>query len=392
MKKIFFGFIVASAVALLGLTATDNTHLLKAFRVVYLRGNTDATINDFKVQPTRVIKAGKVEPWSKHQLYNTVPLSNEIMELHKKMESLAFLVIKDGELLNEYYFNEGSENHVSGVWSVTKTYTSLLILKAIEDGLIDHIDDPVSKYIPEMNFNQNEPLTLRHLASMSAGLYWNEMDHTPLALITKLNFTGNMEKVMIEEMYAIGEPGEIQHYNSGGTQILGIVLQRVLGDKTISDYLSEKFWQPLGCEYDALFILDSKKHGKEKAFGGLVATARDVSKLGQLILNEGNWKGRQLLSKDDIHLIHHLPYNNTTYTFGLWSGMYEGDRFYYQAGFRGQFCISFPKYNLVITRLGHHTTPKNDLEDVSEDVVAYIQEALRILNEAGLKETVSVDI
>jgi CubicO group peptidase (beta-lactamase class C family) len=384
MKKLLYAIFLLLAVGFSAMLITDTTYLLKAFRTVWMRGNTDATIDDFQVQPTKTIKARQPQPWALHDQYNKVELSKGIQQYHKDKESIAFLIVKDGKLLTEKYFKEGSETHLSGIWSITKTYTSFLILKAVQDGLITSVDDPVKKYIPELNLSQKEPLTLRHLASMSAGMYWEEQSHEPLALITKLNFYGDLEKFTIEDMYATGEPGMIQHYNSGGTQMLGTVLKRVLGKKSITDYLSEKFWQPLGYEHDGLFIIDSKKHENEKAFGGIVSTARNVTKLGQLILNDGVWNGQQILSQADMQLIKNLPYNNKTYTYGLWTGVYQGSRFYYQSGFGGQLCIAFPEHRLVITRLGHKTTPRANLEDVKPDTYKLITEALRIVKESGL--------
>ncbi len=383
MKKLLYAIIIFCVAGLAVVHTTDTTYLFSAFRTVWMRGNTDITIDDYKVQPTKPIKASNPQAWELHHQYNRVALSNSIMKYHQEKESIAFLIIKDGKLLTEKYFNEGSETHLSGIWSITKTYTSFLILKAVEDGLIASLDDPVKKYIPELNLAQKDTLTLRHLASMSAGLYWEEWSHEPFALITKLNFYRDLEKFTIEDMYATGEPGKVQHYNSGGTQILGTVLKRVLGKKTITDYLSEKFWQPLGFEHDGLFILDSKEHGNEKAFGGIVCTARNVSKLGQLILNEGVWDGKQILSESDMQRIKTIPYNNTTYTYGLWTGLYEGSRFYYQSGVKGQLCITFPKYNLVITRLGHKTSPRQNIEDVKPDTYELIAEVLRIVKESG---------
>jgi len=386
MKKVLIPFIVICAVGLLGSLITDKTYLLKALRVTYLRGNIDGTIDDYEVQATQKIKAKNPVPWQLHEKYNQVELSTEILKTHTDLKSIAFLVIKDGKILTEQYFNEGSKEHLSSVWSISKTYTSLLILKAIEDGLISDINDPVTKYIPELKFEQEDTLTLRHLASMSAGLYWDESSHTPFSLITKLNFYSDLEKFTLNDMRATGEPGQVQHYNSGATQILGTVLDRVLKEKSISDYLSEKVWSSLGCEYDGLYILDSKKHGNEKTFGGIVATARDVSRLGQLLLQNGYWNGKQILSEDQMALFTTLPYNNSTYNYGIWTGDYKGHKFYYQLGFLGQFCITVPDLNLVITRLGHEISPTENLgeEDVEPDTYLYIEEAIRIIEESEI--------
>lgn len=368
---------------LLVLYVTDSIYLLKGVRTTYLRGQTGVGINDFQVQATQTIKAQPAAKWQLHKQYNTLPLSDSLLQLHKKYRTTAFLIIKDGKILSEHYFDDGAPDKLSGVWSVTKTYTALLILKAVEDGLIESLDDPVSKYVPEWNVKQQKTLTLRHLCSMSTGLFWDEMEQTPFSLIAKLNFYGNLEKFTLNDLYAVGEPGEKQHYDSGGMQLLGTVLKRVLKQKSISQYLSEKLWQPLGAQTDALYVLDSQKHQNEKTYGGLVATARDISRLGQAIVNNGYWNEQQILDSAQLQTLKTVPYNNKTYAFGIWTGKYEGSRFYYQSGHLGQLCISVPEHNLVITRFGHNKLPKDHLEAVSPETYIYIKEALRMINQAN---------
>ncbi|NRB58580.1 MAG: beta-lactamase family protein [Winogradskyella sp.] len=384
MKKVLKGLVVVVILVIAVAYITDTTYLFKGVRTVYLRGNKDVTIYDFKVQDTRTIKASNPQSWELHDQYNSIELSKAILDHHAEMQSLAFLIVKDGKILNESYFNEGGKDHLSALWSISKTYTSLLILKAVEDGLIESVDDPVKKYIPEWNVEQGDTLTIRHLASMNTGLFWDEGSRSPFSLIAKLNFYDDLETYTLNELYAIGTPGQQQHYNSGGTQLLGTILHRVLKEKTITNYLEEKFWNPLGYEYDGKFILDSEEYGNEKTYGGLVSTARDVARLGQLINNNGVWNGQQILSNSQLDLIKTLPYNNKTYNYGLWSDTYKGERFYCQVGLKGQLCISLPKHGLVITRLGHNTTKKDDMEDVAPDAKRYIKEALRILEEFEL--------
>lgn len=380
MKKWLLLPILLIVLAVIGTYLTDNTYIWKGIRVVWLRGQADVGIYDYKVHDTRPIKAGKAQPWELDEHYNKVILSDDILKVHEELQTTAFLVIKDGKLLTEHYFLGSHQNDRTGLWSVTKTYTTFSILKAIEDGLIEDINDPVKKYIPEWEPVHEPTLTLRHLASMSAALYWDEMDHSPFSLIAKFNFHHDLASLSVNSMHTIGSPGKVQHYNSGGTQLLGTILNRVLNDKTLTAYISEKFWQPLGCEQDALYILDSEKMGNEKSFAGMVASARDVAKLGQVLLDNGQWKGQPILQPEHVELVKTIPYNNKTYTYGLWTGVYEGERFYYQAGFKGQFCITVPAHNLVITRLGRKAYPKADLEDVSSEVYLYIEEAIRIAN------------
>ena len=314
MKRIIITIIILLSISLIAMAITDTTYLLNGLKVIYLRGQTDVGIYDYKAQSTTQIKATPRDEWELHEKFNQIQLSDSILKFHNELQSTAFLIIKDGKILIEKYFNDGGKKIPTGVWSITKTYTSLLVLKAIEDGLINSIDDPVIKYVPKWNVKQDSMLKLRHLASMSTGLFWDEEDHNPFSLIAKLNFYGDLEKYTINDLYAVGNPGQTQHYNSGGTQLLGNVLNNVLIEKSISEYLSEKFWQPLGCQNNAFFILDSEKHKNEKTFGGLVANARDISRLGQLIINNGIWKGKKILDSTQLGILKSLPYNNKTYS------------------------------------------------------------------------------
>ena len=177
---------------------TDSTYLFKAFRVLALRGHFDITIYDYKYQDTKPIKMGKPQPWQVDENYNKVPLPDSFLTINEKLETTAFIVIKDGKILSENYFLDEGIHERTGLWSVSKTYTSLSILKAIDDGLIESVNDPLKKYIPEWNAVQTPELTLRHLASMSAGLNWDETDHNPFSLISKFNFYDNINELTLK--------------------------------------------------------------------------------------------------------------------------------------------------------------------------------------------------
>ncbi|MEH6345313.1 MAG: serine hydrolase [Bermanella sp.] len=376
VKKTLPLFTVLMLAALL-LVVTDSLYLFKAIQITWLRGQTDVDIYDFEASQTRTIKTEKSKPWILHKDYNKVGLSNKAANILDDSKTTAFIIIKGGKILTEKYFDEGAVDKLSQVWSVTKTYTSFALLKAVEDGLIESIDDPVHKYIPE--WTAKKELTLRYLALMSAGLAWNERDHTPFARIARFNFHDDLEKLSIYDLPSMEEAGKVQHYNSGGTQLLGTVINRVLKDKTLTDYISEKFWGPLGYEYQGQYIIDSEESGNEKSFGGMAATARDISRLGQVLLDDGKWEGQEFFSSKQMETIKTIPYNNKTYAYGLWTGVYNGNRFYMQKGVKGQICITYPAGNLVITRFGHKLNDENfEVESIPQDVTNYIEEAIRI--------------
>ena len=381
MKKILIFLILALISSTLFLVATDRSYLFTAARTIWLRGQTDAGIHDFTVQPTRNITAGTHQPWPHSLNYNKVAPSKNILEHHEDYQTTAFIIAKDGELLSEHYYNGSYAKDVSSIWSVSKSFITFAILKAVEQGLIDSIDDPVKKYIPEWPVEQSPTLTLRHLASMSAGLYWEEMDHSPFSLIAQFTFDDDIVPLTINTLPATGNPGDIQHYNSGGTQLLGTILLRVLNGKDIATYISESFWQPLGMQQDGMYVLD-RENGNERVFGGIVSSALDMAKFGQLVVNNGEWNDEQILSTEHIELIKQIPYNNRTYGYGLWISEYNGDPIYHMEGFLGQKNIIYPKHNLLITRLGHQMIEREELEDISPQVAIFIEEALRVLGES----------
>ncbi len=95
-----------------------------------------------------------------------------------------------------------------------------------------------------------------------------------------------------------GEPGQHFQYNNYNTSYLGLIIEKATG-KTVSEYMEEKLWSRI-MEYDALFSIDSKKSGFEYMPSRLMARAIDYARFGRLFLNEGNWNGEQLLSKEWI--------------------------------------------------------------------------------------------
>jgi CubicO group peptidase (beta-lactamase class C family) len=106
----------------------------------------------------------------------------------------------------------------------------------------------------------------------------------------------NVRKLLLKKVSIAQEPGKSFQYNNYNTSYLGLIIERAT-NKTVSEYLQEKLWSQ-GMEYDALFSIDSKKSGFEYMPSRLIARAIDYARFGRLFLNEGNWNGKQVISKD----------------------------------------------------------------------------------------------
>lgn len=214
----------------------------------------------------------------------------------------AAIVIQNDTILFEHYSGGWDGDSQSCIFSVTKTVTSLLCGIALKDGYIKSLSDPVTDYVPELKDADPKfaQLKIEHLLDMTAGLKFNEnYSWNPFSKMAKLYFGNNTLKVL-KSLKFINTPGENFSYDSATTAILGLVIERATG-QSYAQYLSEKVWQPLGMERDALIGLDSKKHHTAKSFAGLTTNVRDLAKIGKLFLNNGVYNGVQIVDSTFVN-------------------------------------------------------------------------------------------
>jgi CubicO group peptidase (beta-lactamase class C family) len=247
---------------------------------------------------------------------------------------------------------------------MAKSVTALLVGAALEDGSIKSIDDPVANYLDEFKINGKENITIRHALSMSTGLSWNENYNNPFCDIAALYYDSNTKDLTLSDRVIEESSGKIFRYKSADTQTLMYILEKATG-KTISEYTSEKIWNKIGAETDALWGLIGDKNSEEKSFCCMYATTRDYAKIGQLINQNGNWNGEQILNQDFVKSFKSLAplqneENQTNLSYGFQHWIYTGLPFEvsYCRGILGQYIISIPKYDLVIVRTGSGVSKK----------------------------------
>ena len=219
-------------------------------------------------------------------------------------QTTALIVIKKDTIIYEKYFNDFSRDSYFHSQSMAKSFISFLIGTAIDDGLIKSVNDPITNYIPELlerdsNF---EKITIEHLLEMRSGLEYNT-SHIPLTNIHSPwhdeavgYYHPNIRKLLLENVDISSEPGKDFQYSNYNTSYLGLILERVT-NLTVSNYLEQKLWSKT-MEYDALFSIDSEESNFEYMPSRLIARAIDYARFGQLMLNEGNWNGNQIVSKN----------------------------------------------------------------------------------------------
>ena len=202
-------------------------------------------------------------------------------------DTVALLVLRRGMLVHEQYFNGFSRSSIGTSFSVAKSVVSLLIGVAIADGRIHSVDDPVTRYLPELltqdpRFGQ---ITLRHLLTMRSGIDFQESYTAPWSQASRF-YLGPDLKAEVARLRIKTAPDQAYSYQSGDTQLLAMALERAVATPIASD-LQQRLWQPMGAEFDASWSLDSAAGGMARAFCCLNARAVDYLRLGQLVLNNG---------------------------------------------------------------------------------------------------------
>lgn len=163
LKKILGGLIVLIALASLLAVITGHQHLFKAVATTYLVGKSGPSINEHHIFENRKVEAGTYTPWLISKDFNKKIDKNLLKEI-EKYDPVAFLVVKDSELVYEKYWKGYNENSLTNSFSVAKTFVALLVGIAIDEGKIKSIHDPVSDYLPE--YKNHPELTIKHLLNM----------------------------------------------------------------------------------------------------------------------------------------------------------------------------------------------------------------------------------
>lgn len=334
-----------------------------------------ADIKDHKKFPSRSAPAAS-EPFrfvasSTSQVPKDINLSTSI-PFEKYLEdnnTVAFLVIKNDSLLYEKYFRGYDQTNIVPSFSMAKSVISMLIGFALDEGLIKSVQEPVTNYLPEMKKNGFEKVSIEHLLQMTSGLDFKESYFNPFGEAASYYYGRNLRK-MIPKLKLKRKPGQEFEYVSGNPQILGLLLERALKGKSVTSYMQEKLWQPLGMEYEGSWSIDKKKNGLEKTFCCINARARDFGKLGRLYLNKGNWNGKQLLSANWVKQSTKVDTQNGSawyYQYQWWLPNKKGD--FMAAGILGQYIFVSPEKNMIIVRLGKNKG-KADWDKVFQQVKA----------------------
>ncbi len=379
LKKTFKFLIILFGLLIIVLYITDTDYLIKAVRTIYLKGHTTAFLEDYKEFDNATIENGTPQPWPNHKDYNSVKETEVLKNANKTNGTIAYVIIKNDSIWFENYYDGFNANSQSNSFSMAKSYTSGLMGKAIQDGYIKSLDQPITDFLPEFSEGLAPKMTVGDLSSMASGTNWDEAYYSPLSITTRAYFDDDLEKVILG-LKVIEEPGKKFKYASGDTQMLAMVIEKATGKK-MYNYLTESFWKPLGSENSTLWQVDSEGHDLVKAYCCIASNAKDFARFGKLYKDHGKWNGKQILDSAFVakSIKPRFP-ESPEYGYGWWLKKQGNKSFFMMRGHLGQYVIVEPKDNVIIVRLGHSKGSGDAVASFTPDIPTYIEQAYKMLD------------
>ena len=266
-------------------------------------------------------------------------LSNMIMS---DPATQALIVSHKGNIILEQYGNGYSKTDFVTSQSIAKAFYAVLFGVAIEKGLLDDLDQPISDYLPEWKNDKRGEITIRNLLEMKSGLYRSESWNEEMFLSrNNLDFALSVKLVK--------EPGEIFEYNNVNTALLGPVIEKIY-NASPHEVLKKEILNPLEITEYGLW----KDHAlNDITFHGIDLAPLDFIKFGQLYAQKGSWEGKQLVNKTFMEQSMQPISEGPGELYGMHTSirkMSENKRLLVKEGFNGQYLFVIPEENLVAVK------------------------------------------
>lgn len=290
------------------------------------------------------------------------------------------LVLQNGAIRMERYARGYTDKGRYTSFSVAKSLTSTLVGAAIADGLIGSVDDPVTRYIPDLNGSAYEGVTIEQVLTMTSGVRWNE-DYTDpnsdVASMYKDAPPPGMDATVayLRKLPREATPGTKWLYKTGETNLIGVLVTKATG-KSLARYAQEKIWQPYGMERDLFWMTDSS--GQDIGGCCISVSLRDYARLGQFVLDDGVINGRRVVPKgwfaSATRAHARVPGGDTGYGYQWWV---NADGSFQAQGIFGQMIYIDPLRKLVVVLSGAWPQASNpDLSAVRQAFIGRIRAAI----------------
>ena len=292
---------------------------------------------------------------------------------------MAFLVLKDGELVYEQYRHGAGPKDRFISFSIGKSVTSVLFGVAVDEGKVTSVDDPVTKYLPELSKTSYRDVSVRNALNMATGVAYNEEYLNPESDVHRLLsalIRGGERFMTMAAAFGAREPerkpGTAFDYQSIDTQMLTEILEKVTGTR-LADYAEDKLWKKLGAESDA-FIFQSDKLPQSCGFACFNATAHDYARFALMAMNYGTLGGSRIVSDKWMRDSTTPPPFANNYGYQWWLNANSKDGAFRAVGIYGQTLYINPAKRVVVVQFSARPRPSGraatDAPPVPFDAIA----------------------
>jgi len=281
----------------------------------------------------------------------------------------SLLIFRNGKLVTESYLKDQNDvynRHL--IWSATKQVLGVVTGFAVKEGLIENMNDPISKYLIETSkYPDKADITIEDLITMRSGIGFNNdgLGGDTDLLLRKIP-DNSIEFVLGIEL--TGTPGVTYHYNDGNPHLLSAIIQRRAGKPT-DEFANEVFFSKIGfTNYNWVRYKDGYTFG---AFG-IETTPRELAKIAQFVLNQGNWQGTQLLDSAwiDVMTQPHVQKDDGDYLGYYWH-IDINRNLHSMDGHGGQFAVVIPNKNLVVVVTAFPNT-QDDYQITPDEIIPWV--------------------
>jgi CubicO group peptidase (beta-lactamase class C family) len=302
--------------------------------------------------PTHVVKAGKVVRLlpKGRSIEGAMGGSAAVDAVIADNNIAGLIVLKDGKVLLERYARSLTPTGRWTSFSVAKSFTSTLVGAAVKDGFIKSLDDPVTRYLPELKGSGYDGVSVRQVLTMTSGVKWNENYFDPNSDVVRMYAQPTAPGVdpttaYLRTLPSEAKPGSKWVYKTGETNLIGVIVTRATG-RTLADYASEKIWKPAGFERDGAWMIDAS--GQEIGGCCLSVSLRDYARMGQFMLEGAKGVVPPGWTAAALGQTVQTGRPGQTYGYQWWTGPGRFDA----QGIYGQMIHVVPKQRLVVAMVG----------------------------------------
>ena len=358
------------------------------------QAQVEAFRNSHRLFATRTVpRSGPVQrlPLSEVRLQNLNVRSRgstyDLFDYVSRNRVAGLLILKNGRLALEHYDLGTDANTRWPSMSMAKSISTTLIGAAIHDGLIDSVDDPLTRYLPDMAGGAYDNASIRHVLQMSSGVRWDDTHTDPDSerrRMLELQIAQQPGAILsyVAQLPRVAVPGESWNYSTGETHVVGALLHAATGC-WVADYLSDKIWAKLGMEAEATWWLEAPA-GLEVAGSGVSATLRDYGRFGLFVSNNGVIGGERILPEGWMREAvgpRKIGGKQVDYGYMWWpvagpDGSFE-DGAFSARGIFGQFIYINPRKQVVVVVLSSRSKPKGAEAILDNDLFNAVAETLQ---------------